>query len=510
MRRPRSTRRSSLASGSAAPTSTTRAERRRDLGLGAGLDSPTSALSGGQAARASLAAILLSRFDVLLLDEPTNDLDFDGLARLERFVAERPGGAVIVSHDRAFLERTVTRVLELDEIAHTAAEYGGGWAGYRSLARDRRAPRRGALRVATHAARPADRPRPQPAPVVGDRRAPGEGLRCDEPDKTSAPRAERSEKQAAKVRADREGDRAARRGRQAVAALGAAAALRRRRALRATSTVRAGPAPSLRARQRSARPARPRAGVGRAGRARRAERQREDDAASTRSLGRLPLAAGTRWIGPGVRRRRRSTRRAAGFDGAGPLLDAFVAQSGCRSRRRARCWPSSASGRRRRAARAQPLARRAHAREPRAADGRRARTGSCSTSRRTTSTCRRSSSSRPRSTPSTGTLAARHPRPPASSRPSTRRERSTWRLPDGRPGEAGFPQASGYTRPLMAVPRKKTSKARRDKRRAQHRLEAPRVSLCPNCRQPKQAHRVCPNCKTYRGREVEPLRSEAP
>ena len=106
----------------------------RDLGLDpALLDLETAALSGGQAARASLAAILLSRFDVLLLDEPTNDLDFDGLARLERFVAERPGGAVIVSHDRAFLERTVTRVLELDEIAHTASEYGGGWAGYLEL-----------------------------------------------------------------------------------------------------------------------------------------------------------------------------------------------------------------------------------------------------------------------------------------------------------------------------------------------------------------------------------------
>src|SRR4051794_34356466 len=106
----------------------------RDLGLDpALLDLETVALSGGQAARASLAAILLSRFDVLLLDEPTNDLDFDGLARLERFVAERPGGAVIVSHDRAFLERTVTRVLELDEIAHTAREYGGGWAGYLEL-----------------------------------------------------------------------------------------------------------------------------------------------------------------------------------------------------------------------------------------------------------------------------------------------------------------------------------------------------------------------------------------
>src|SRR5688500_7489732 len=106
----------------------------RDLGLDpALLDLETLALSGGQAARAALAAILLSRFDVLLLDEPTNDLDFDGLARLERFVAQRPGGAVIVSHDRAFLERTVTRVLELDEISRTANEFGGGWAGYLDL-----------------------------------------------------------------------------------------------------------------------------------------------------------------------------------------------------------------------------------------------------------------------------------------------------------------------------------------------------------------------------------------
>src|SRR3954464_13550859 len=93
----------------------------RDLGLDpALLDLQPAAPSAGRAARAAPAAILLSRFDVLLLDEPTNDLDFDGLARLERFVAERPGGAVIVSHDRAFLGHTVTRVLELDEIRHTA------------------------------------------------------------------------------------------------------------------------------------------------------------------------------------------------------------------------------------------------------------------------------------------------------------------------------------------------------------------------------------------------------
>jgi ATPase subunit of ABC transporter with duplicated ATPase domains len=102
-----------------------------DLGLPRRLlDAPTDALSGGQAARASLAAILLSRFDVLLLDEPTNDLDFDGLDQLEAFVDGLPGGVVVVSHDRAFLERTVNRVLELDEHTRAATEYGGGWLGY--------------------------------------------------------------------------------------------------------------------------------------------------------------------------------------------------------------------------------------------------------------------------------------------------------------------------------------------------------------------------------------------
>ena len=102
-----------------------------DLGLPESLlDAPTATLSGGQAARASLAAILVSRFDVFLLDEPTNDLDFAGLARLERFLDELPGGVVVVSHDRTFLERVVTRVLELDEHDRTSTEFGGGWSGY--------------------------------------------------------------------------------------------------------------------------------------------------------------------------------------------------------------------------------------------------------------------------------------------------------------------------------------------------------------------------------------------
>jgi ATPase subunit of ABC transporter with duplicated ATPase domains len=110
-----------------------------DLGLEPRLLSATTdVLSGGEAARASLAVILLSRFDVLLLDEPTNDLDFDGLERLERFVNGLDGGLVVVSHDRAFLDATITSVVEIDEHSHRAAEYGGGWSAYlesRSVAR---------------------------------------------------------------------------------------------------------------------------------------------------------------------------------------------------------------------------------------------------------------------------------------------------------------------------------------------------------------------------------------
>ncbi len=94
------------------------------------LDVELRALSGGQGARAALAAILLSRFDVLLLDEPTNDLDFAGLAQLERFLGDLDGALVVVSHDRAFLETTVERVLELDEHSRKSTEFGGGWLGY--------------------------------------------------------------------------------------------------------------------------------------------------------------------------------------------------------------------------------------------------------------------------------------------------------------------------------------------------------------------------------------------
>lgn len=89
-----------------------------------------TSLSGGQAARAGLAALLLSRFDVLLLDEPTNDLDFDGLEYLERFVTGFPGPLVVVSHDRTFLDNVVTHVAELDEHNHHLTLFAGGWNAF--------------------------------------------------------------------------------------------------------------------------------------------------------------------------------------------------------------------------------------------------------------------------------------------------------------------------------------------------------------------------------------------
>ncbi|MFB7473031.1 ABC-F family ATP-binding cassette domain-containing protein [Kitasatospora sp. NPDC056184] len=108
-----------------------RAEEVADsLGLKVSLDLPMTALSGGQAARAGLASLLLSRYDVFLLDEPTNDLDLDGLERLEAFVKGLRAGTVVISHDREFLARTVTKVLELDLHQGQVNVYGGGYEAY--------------------------------------------------------------------------------------------------------------------------------------------------------------------------------------------------------------------------------------------------------------------------------------------------------------------------------------------------------------------------------------------
>jgi ATPase subunit of ABC transporter with duplicated ATPase domains len=87
-------------------------------------------LSGGEAARASLASLLLARFDIFLLDEPTNDLDIDGLDRLERWVTSLQAGVVLVSHDREFLRRTITHVAEIDQFDHSVRFFAGGYEAY--------------------------------------------------------------------------------------------------------------------------------------------------------------------------------------------------------------------------------------------------------------------------------------------------------------------------------------------------------------------------------------------
>ncbi|HZB67159.1 MAG TPA: ABC-F family ATP-binding cassette domain-containing protein [Ornithinibacter sp.] len=111
-----------------------------DVGLGVDVDQEMTGLSGGQAARVGLAALLLSRYDVYLLDEPTNDLDGQGLDLLEDFVAHLEAPVVVVSHDREFLSRTVTSVVEIDRSLERVTTYGGGYDSYleeRSVARRR-------------------------------------------------------------------------------------------------------------------------------------------------------------------------------------------------------------------------------------------------------------------------------------------------------------------------------------------------------------------------------------
>jgi ATP-binding cassette subfamily F protein 3 len=92
------------------------------------LRKPVGVLSGGEKNRAALARLLISRPDLMLLDEPTNHLDIDGIEFLENYIMSSPAAAIIVSHDRRFLDRTVSKIWEI----HSGAVkvYSGNYSAY--------------------------------------------------------------------------------------------------------------------------------------------------------------------------------------------------------------------------------------------------------------------------------------------------------------------------------------------------------------------------------------------
>ena len=89
---------------------------------------PITALSGGQKTRVSLGKLLLTKPDILLLDEPTNHLDMESIAWLETYLRNYSGAVIIVAHDRYFLDRVVTKVIELD-MGHCTV-FSGNYSAY--------------------------------------------------------------------------------------------------------------------------------------------------------------------------------------------------------------------------------------------------------------------------------------------------------------------------------------------------------------------------------------------
>jgi ATPase subunit of ABC transporter with duplicated ATPase domains len=294
-----------------------------DLGLPTRLlELPTAALSGGQRARSALAALLLSRHDILLLDEPTNDLDFDGLERLETFLIGRRGGTVVVSHDRAFLERVVTSIVDLDEFSREATLYNGGYAEYLAAkATDRRHAEEAYDSYATERDRLKARERSQRQ--WAESAAASERRRPKDRDKAQRDfRINRTEKQASKVRiTERAIERleaveeprdpwelhldlaAARRSGDVVVRLSGAVATR--------DAWQLGPI------DLDVRWADRLAIVGPNGSGK--------STLLATILGGAPLSAGTRWIGPSVVLGTLGQERTRFSDGTATLLDAFLA-----------------------------------------------------------------------------------------------------------------------------------------------------------------------------------------